>query len=221
MNVALLLAYLAVCLLLIAIPGPDWAFVLGVGVSHRRVVPAVSGLGLGYLTLTLFVAAGVGAVVSHSVGILDALTGIGAGYLIWTGIGLIRTVSGKVPADAQSSSVPGCGIATVTRVGAGRVLLRGYLVSALNPKALLAFVVLLPQFTDPAVAWPIGWQLSVLGLMWSTCCVLFYLALGYLSGALLRARPSWSGMVPRISGAAMVLVAMGMLVERGVALLGR
>ncbi|MEJ7770789.1 MAG: LysE family transporter, partial [Geodermatophilaceae bacterium] len=78
------LGFWAVAALLIIVPGPDWAFAIGAGV-RGHVVPAATGIVLGYLTMTIVVAAGVGALVASSPIALTALTVIGGVYLIWLG----------------------------------------------------------------------------------------------------------------------------------------
>ena len=78
-------AFWAVALLLIMVPGADWAFVLGVSLRGRSVLPAVGGLVLGYTGITIVVAAGVGAVVGRSPALLAGLTVVGGCYLIWHG----------------------------------------------------------------------------------------------------------------------------------------
>ena len=78
-------AFWVVALLLIVVPGADWAFVIGTVLGGRPVLPAVSGLVLGYAGLTIVVAAGVGAVVARSPAALTALTVAGGLYLIWLG----------------------------------------------------------------------------------------------------------------------------------------
>ncbi len=64
MAASSVLAFWAVALLLIVAPGADWAFTIWVGLRGRSVVPAVSGLVIGYLLMTVVVAAGVGAFVA-------------------------------------------------------------------------------------------------------------------------------------------------------------
>jgi threonine/homoserine/homoserine lactone efflux protein len=54
-------AFWAVALLLIIVPGADWALVLGSSLGGRTAVPAVGGLVLGYAAVTVVVAAGVGS----------------------------------------------------------------------------------------------------------------------------------------------------------------
>src|SRR5580692_10041927 len=78
-------AFWAVALLLIMVPGADWAFVLGASLRGRSVLPAVGGLVLGYTGITIVVAAGVGAAVGRSPALLGGLTVVGGCYLVWHG----------------------------------------------------------------------------------------------------------------------------------------
>ena len=92
--------------------------------------------------------------------------------------------------------------------------MQGAGVSGLNPKGLLVLVVLLPQFTDAASAWPIPVQLAVLGLIFVASCALVYSVVGVSARAVLRARPSAMRILSRVSGAAMVLLAGWLVVEQ-------
>src|ERR1700733_12372158 len=96
-------AFWAVALLLIMVPGADWAFVLGVSVRGRSVLPAVGGLVLGYTGITIVVAAGVGAVVGRSPALLAGLTVAGGCYLIWHGA---TTFARPAVASARIGSAP-------------------------------------------------------------------------------------------------------------------
>ena len=55
---------------------------------------------------------------------------------------------------------------------------RGIGVSGLNPKGLLVFLAVLPQFAAPHGAWPLAVQLGVLGLVFTLICAGFYLSMG-------------------------------------------
>jgi threonine/homoserine/homoserine lactone efflux protein len=213
MSPAALLAFWAVVFLLIVVPGPDWAYTLASGLRDRTVYPAVAGLVIGYLVLTAVVAAGLGVLVtSHPAG-LTAITVVGAGYLSYLGGTLL------IRHDNQhSSDIEGAARAD-ERVARWRRVLRGIGVSGLNPKGLLIFVAMLPQFTDPGGAWPIPVQLGVLGLVFTGTCAVFYTALGLTARTVLRTRPTTSRVVARVSGAAMVLVGLLLLAERLVPLL--
>ena len=51
-------------------------------------------------------------------------------------------------------------------------------VSGLNPKGLLLYLALLPQFTSARWDWPLAAQLGLLGLIFMLTCAVFYLCLG-------------------------------------------
>lgn len=216
MNPSLLVAFWGTAFLLIVVPGPDWAFILAAGTRHRFVVPAVTGLMIGYTLLTGLVAAGVGALVSRSAILLTVLTLAGAGYLIYLGAGLLRrhrqlhAEDTSNIADANSSSAD----PSVPPVGARSYVLRGIGVSGLNPKGLLIFVALLPQFTDPHGTWSLSLQMVALGLIFVLTCGGFYAIVGYSARTLLSTRPNASRLISRISGAGMILIALLLLLER-------
>ncbi|WP_245722150.1 LysE family translocator [Nocardia crassostreae] len=153
MNPNLLLAFWATAFLLILVPGPDWAFVLASSTRDRMVVPAVCGLMLGYLGLTVLVAAGLGAPLARSPVFLTTLTIVGACYLIYLGGSILRQ-----PAAPQTDSRHTANSAPAPL----RRLRDGIGVSGLNPKGLLIFLALLPQFTDADGPWPLPLQLAAL-----------------------------------------------------------
>jgi threonine/homoserine/homoserine lactone efflux protein len=188
-------AFWAVALLLIMVPGADWAFVLGVSLRGRSVLPAVGGLVLGYTGITIVVAAGVGAVVGRSPALLGGLTVVGGCYLIWHGATTFaRSAAAPVAAGARPADT-------------GRaVMVRGLGVSALNPKGLLILLALLPQFTNPRWSWPLTAQLGLLGLVFAVSCGAFYLGLGSAARKVLAARPTAARAVTRFSGAVMVAI---------------
>ena len=75
-------------------------------------------------------------------------------------------------------------------------------------------VVLLPQFTDAAGGWPIPVQLAVLGLIFVASCALVYCVVGMGARTVLRVRPSAIRILSRVSGAAMVVLAVALVVEQ-------
>ena len=227
-------AFWAVALLLIMVPGADWAFVLGASLGGRPVLPAVGGLVVGYAGITIVVAAGVGAVVGRSPGLLAGLTVAGGCYLIWHGAitfarpsaqGRGSPRAGTAAADFAAAGPAAAGPAAAGPAAAGpaaagpaapagispadtgrAVLVRGIGVSALNPKGLLVFLALLPQFTNPRWSWPLAVQLGLLGLVFVLSCGAFYLGLGSAARKILAARPAAARGVTRFSGAAMVVI---------------
>jgi threonine/homoserine/homoserine lactone efflux protein len=198
-------AFWATALLLIIVPGADWAFILGSALRGRSALPAVGGIVLGYAGTTVVVAAGVGALVTESPALLTALTVAGGLYLIWHGA---TTFARPAPPDAPADAPPPAGRATVVE---------GMGVSALNPKGLLLFLALLPQFTSPRWSWPLPAQLGFLGLVFMLSCAAFYLCIGSFARKALRARPAAARFVTRLSGAGMIVIGAALLAERLIA----
>ena len=235
MAASSIIAFWAVALLLIVVPGADWAYVIGTVLGHRSVLLAVSGIVLGYAGMTVVVAAGVGGIVARTPAALTALTIAGGLYLIWLGAKTVArpaapaiTADGPPPATGSgaatatgsgAASGTGSGAATGTGSGAatgtGRATLaRGIGVSGLNPKGLLVFLAILPQFTSPRGSWPLTVQLAVLGLVFTLTCAAFYLCIGSLAGQILHTRPGAARIITRFSGTAMIVIGAFLLAER-------
>ncbi len=202
MAVSSVIAFWSVALLLIMVPGADWAFTIGAGLRGQSAVPAVSGIVAGYAAVTVVVAAGVGALVARTPALLTGLSIVGGLYLMWHGARTFaRPAAPGIPADAPAGTFRA-------------TLVRGMGVSALNPKGLLLFLALLPQFTSPRWSWPLAAQLAFLGLVFMLTCAVFYLSLGSAARKILRARPAAARAVTRFSGAAMVVIGALLLADR-------
>ena len=205
-----ILAFWGVALLLIAVPGADWAFTLSVGLRGRSVVAAVGGLMLGYGAMTVIVAAGVGAVVARNPGALTGLTVAGGGYLMWHGARTLASPPALVTPGEGGADQPGQAAGTTNWPTLGH----GVAVSGLNPKGLLIFVALLPQFTRPGRVWPLPVQIGALGLVFMLTCAAFYLVLGSAARTVRRARPAAARIASRMSGAGMVVVGAVLVIVR-------
>ncbi|MEV3993529.1 LysE family translocator [Streptomyces sp. NPDC049837] len=202
MDTTTLAAFLALDLLLVFTPGADWAYTISAGLRDRSVVPAVAGLVAGYAGYTLLAVAGLVVIVASSATLLTVLTVAGAGYLVWLGWGVLRQ-----PATLTASEEV---------VGSSRlqVMLKGAGISSLNPKALLLYFSLFPQFIDPAVGWPVAAQTGLLGTLHMTACAVVYLTVGVLARTVLKSRPSAARAVTRFSGAMMIVIGGFLLVAR-------
>jgi len=209
MELSAVLGFAALALTLIAVPGPDWAYVLAAGARDHVVTPVVGGMMIGYALITAVVVAGIGPLMAAVPMALVALTVAGAGYLTYLGARTLRS-SGRVEAGS-----------TAARASSPlRYLARGIGVSALNPKGLLIFLSILPQFTRTASGWPLPLQLATLGGVFIAICALFYLPLGHAASRVLGARPGIVNAVTKVAGASMILVGVGLLTERVFQLLG-
>jgi threonine/homoserine/homoserine lactone efflux protein len=211
MPTASIVAFWGVALLLIAVPGADWAFTISAGLRGGSVVPAVGGLVLGYAGMTVVVAAGVGALVAENPNALTTLAVLGGGYLMWHGAQTLASPS--APATTTAATAGSTAAAAPAKSG-WATLAQGVGVSGLNPKGLLIFVALLPQFTSPHRAWPLALQMSALGLVFMVTCAAFYLALGSAARTMLLARPMAARAVSRLSGAGMITIGAFLIIDR-------
>jgi threonine/homoserine/homoserine lactone efflux protein len=201
MAVGSIAAFWLVSFMLVLVPGADWAYAIAAGMSDHTVLPAVGGLLAGYVALTVVVAAGLATIVAGSPVILSVLTAVGALYLLWLGIATLR----HPPTPQADAGRSGGSWARRAAKGAG--------ISGLNPKALLLFVALLPQFIVSGAAWPFAVQIALLGLVHIANCGAVYMGVGTTARRVLRSRPSAAQAVSRISGAAMILISALLVAE--------
>jgi threonine/homoserine/homoserine lactone efflux protein len=204
-EASLLTAFWIVSISLVMVPGADWAYVISAGLRGSAIAPAIGGMLVGYLAITLVVAAGIGTLVMSVPGILSVLTVVGGGYLLWLGIRTFMRPSELSVGETQGET------------SRWRWSLRGFAISGLNPKAILLFVALLPQFTRRDAGWSVATQIVALGLMHMINCASVYSIVGVGSKVILTARPKAARRVSQLSGAAMIVVAAVLFAEQAFA----
>jgi threonine/homoserine/homoserine lactone efflux protein len=203
MKTASVTAFMTIDVLLVLTPGPDWAYVVAVGLRDGVVLPAVAGLVAGYAVLTALVAGGVAVLIATSPAALTAMTLAGGAYLIWLGA---AAVSRRTEAEALPQARP-----THSKI---LVAARGAATSGLNPKGLLLFVAVLPQFVDRHHGLPVAIQIGVLGAIHAGNCAVGYVGVGSLARNLLASRPTAAYTATRAAGAAMIILGALLLLER-------
>lgn len=173
-DCATLVVFAGSVLLLLLSPGPNMAFVISHGVTYGWRGGVASGLGISVadMLLTALTATGVTAVVASWPPAFDLIRYAGVVYLLWL---VFKTLQ----------KTPGLDTSQVTRVRLGRVFVRAMLNSLLNPKALLFFMVFLPQFVKPE-AGSIALQLVMLGLILTLISGVFHGVLGIFGGTVSR-----------------------------------
>lgn len=202
MLFASFVSFWLVSLSLALVPGADWAYAISAGLEGRaKAVAAVLGLVCGCMLAAMVVAAGIGAVVARHPAVLQGMTYAGAGYLLWLGIRLLRRPAAGIHAESAQPRPTWSWLS------------KGACVSGLNPKLLLLFLALLPQFVSEKAAWPVTAQIVVLGLAHALNCLLVYMAVGLSSHRVLAARPQAARHVSSLSGAIMVLIALSLAAE--------
>ena len=151
-----LVAFALVAIPIILLPGPSVLFVIGRSLSLGRLGGLLSVLGnaAGALVVVVAVAFGVGIVIAESAILFTAIKIVGAAYLIYLGVQAVRHRRDR--ADAAT--------AAVRPTSKLRLLLQGFLVGVSNPKTIVFFIAVLPQFVDYG-AGAIPSQLLLLGFL--------------------------------------------------------
>ncbi|WP_314146832.1 LysE family translocator [uncultured Leifsonia sp.] len=159
-----LLAFALAAVALIVIPGPSVLFVIGRSLALGRLGGLLSVLGnaLGMLPLVVAVSLGIGAVVAQSLVLFTIIKFAGAAYLVYLGIQAIR--HRRHTAVTHEAAPPSR--------SPWRILGEGFLVGLTNPKSLVFFVAVLPQFVDYR-AGAIPLQLFELGVVFLVLALLF------------------------------------------------
>lgn len=149
-----LLTFAVTALIIIVIPGPSVLFTIGRALSAGRRGAFVSLVGnsVGCYLQVIAVAAGVGAIVQRSAEAYAVIKLVGAAYLVYLGVQAFRH------RHALSAAL---GTPVAVRDGR-RLFLDGVLVGVTNPKMIVFYTVVMPQFTDPS-AGHVWLQLLVLG----------------------------------------------------------
>jgi threonine/homoserine/homoserine lactone efflux protein len=134
------LAFALVALVLIVIPGPNVLFVISRSLMLGRTAGVATAFGgqAGVYTQVVAVAFGVGALVERSVALFALIKLAGAAYLVYLGVQSIRhrrSLRAALERPAEARTV-------------ARILRDGFVVGLSNPKAIVFFVAVLPQFVD-------------------------------------------------------------------------
>nr|WP_315188497.1 LysE family translocator [uncultured Albidiferax sp.] len=135
-------------------PGPDVFYILTHGLrgGWRAGVVAAFGITAGCFVHIFAAAVGVSALITASATAFTVLKWLGAAYLVWVGIQMLRAPK---PVDATDSvAATADGISASGLKSLKKVFLQGFWTNALNPKVALFFLAFLPQFITPGAAQP-------------------------------------------------------------------
>jgi len=185
------LAFFLAALVLAITPGPGIAYVVARTVAGG--LASCVGTGIGGMLHVLAAALGLSLLVAESVLAFGLLKYLGAAYLVYLGVRLLRRK------DATFV------LLDVAAQGTARALREGILVEALNVKTALFFLAFLPQFVAPAL--PLAPQLVVLGSICVALNTLVDVAAVFAAQRLLAtgpARAAWARLLTRISGVTML-----------------
>jgi len=156
-----LLLFASIIVFLALTPGPDVIYIMSRGIVQGRTAALLSTVGIciGYLVYTTLAALGLSTLLQSSALAFDIVRYAGAIYLVYLGI---RTLMSKHK---------GLTLGAVNPAPHGRILQQGILTSILNPKGILVFAALLPQFVNPHLG-SVPLQMTAFGLTFTlTLCL--------------------------------------------------
>ncbi len=201
--------FVAAGLLLNITPGVDMALVLrcSAALGLRAGAAAALGISAGCCVHIAAATLGVSALLAGAPMALAALQWLGAAYLVWLGIGLLRSRAAPGAAGTPGSSAG-------SSAGSWRHLFaQGFLTNALNPKVALFFLAFVPQFIRADAAHPAG-AFVLLGSVFIINSTLVNLSIAAAAAALRRrlaSQPRWQRLGQWLSrGAGALFVALGL-----------
>jgi threonine/homoserine/homoserine lactone efflux protein len=187
-------------------PGPAVLLVLSQALRRGtvRTLWSIAGIIVANSVYFILSATGIGAILMASYDLFFAIKWVGAAYLVWLGVsaflGRSKTLSIRA-ADAAP-------------VRSSHLFLNGFILQMSNPKALVFFTALVPQFINPHAA--IAPQVAILAV--TSMAIEFLVQLGYalLAGraAHLAAQPRFARITDRVSGSLLIGAGIGMAALR-------
>ncbi|MCX4672876.1 LysE family translocator [Streptomyces sp. NBC_01381] len=206
---AQLVAFTGVAAGMVAMPGADFAVVVRNAIASRRAgVTCAIGVAGGLLVHTALAVAGVAAVLAAVPTLFRALQIVGGGYVLYLGYRALRSVARPV----RGAGAPG-----EEEKAVGGSLRQGFLTNALNPKAPITFLSVLPQFVPAgSPAMPRTLLLAsiivALALVWFPVVALLVDRLGRW----LR-RPRTARAIEGVTGGALSVLGLVLLIEAALA----
>ncbi|PZG12910.1 LysE family translocator [Nonomuraea aridisoli] len=206
MDLRLVLLFLGMDLLLICTPGPDMLYVAArsLGQGRRTGLTAVAGICCGYAVHTVLAAAGLAAALRAVPAALPAMRYAGAAYLVFLAVRTLMSLRDRTsPALGSPSLDP-----------ARKVLGQSALTALLNPKGLLLYLSLMPQFLATGTTVPLGLQLTALGLLHVANCAILYGLVALVTaraGRALTGTPRATRRISAVSGTLLLVVAAATL----------
>ncbi|WP_342115448.1 LysE family translocator [Pseudoduganella sp. OTU4001] len=191
-------------LLLNIMPGPDSLLIMARSATQGWRAGCAAALGIGAGTFVHIGAAAVGlsAVLATSATAFTVVKWIGAAYIVWCGIGMLRARLKRGAADAVAPSAP-------APASLQRIFAQGFLTNVLNPKVALFFLAFVPQFIDsdatnkPLAFLILGCIFNFNGMLWCNGLALFTA----FASAKLKVKPLVALWLNRVTGG--IFIALG------------
>lgn len=196
---ALTFVFIITSTLIILTPGQDMILVMSRSIAQGRGAGIITALGvsiglLGHTALTTF---GLGALLLASEMLFNIIKFIGAGYLIYLGIKLLRSTNSTIKTD------------DLPIISYKKMFIQGVISNITNPKITIFYFSYLPQFVVPNGGNP-TLQLFILGLTFAIITFFLKAPIGYIYGSLsnwIKTRPIVLNRIYKASG--LIFIALG------------
>ena len=175
LDTDLTIAYIALATALAVSPGPDVLFVVANGMRHKikGAIASALGIGFGSILHALAAALGISAVIVASPTAFEILKYAGAGYLLFLGIQALKSWwAYSNTLDTNKAPV---------EVSVWNVFRRGLITNILNPKVIVFYLALLPQFVNVELG-NVGFQIFLLGSIHNIIGMIFLIGVGLAAG---------------------------------------
>lgn len=198
----LLAAFLVTTALFAYVPGPAMLYTIAQTMARGRAagLMAVLGVHLGCYIHIVAAVAGLSMLFQAVPWLYIAVKFGGACYLIWLGFSMLRA---RLSDDTTGSF-------TIGQKSSKRAFIDSVVVEMLNPKTALFFLAFLPQFVDPAAAFPVWLQFLILGvavnIIFTSADFVVVMVAGLAAGRLKRSAFA-QGVARRAAGA--ILMGLG------------
>lgn len=205
-----LAGFIATSVAIIISPGPDTLIILRHAINAGRGpgLAAIGGVQLGLVVHTALAVAGISLIIASNPALLRGVAVLGAAYLAWIGIQSLKGGAGlKLDGNGENATAP-------SGANAVRALREGALSNILNPKVILLFLALFPNFVDYRRG-DVSAQLITLAVILITINVFWQVPMALAADALRRwfANASVTTWVNRASGGMLLVMAALMLAQ--------
>ena len=207
--------YLLGAILIILLPGPNSLYVLALSAEQgwRKGIWASAGIVVGDAIIMLSVALGAATVLASSPLIYAMLRILGAGYLAWLGLGIIRVGLARLQTKGPSAIAP--------RLPQAEAILRlhsflaALLLALTNPKAIFFFISFFTQFVDPDFHQPaLGFfYLALVTQCISIAYLVTLIGAGQFCLGLVKAHPRIAASLWLATGALFIVFSLRLLLE--------
>ncbi|HAT33644.1 MAG TPA: lysine transporter LysE [Janthinobacterium sp.] len=185
------------------LPGPDSLLVVARSATQgwRAGSAAALGIGSGTMVHVLAAAVGLSALLSTSAAAFTAVKWVGAAYIVYVGMNLLRQRRAAAPSSTLARPAP---------LPYRKIYFQGFLTNVLNPKVALFFLAFVPQFiaadaaSKPLAFIVLGCIFNVNGMLWCNGLAVF----SAFASARLRIKPRVGAWLARVTGG--LFIALGL-----------